>query len=102
MFDNTKRCIALLLLPSLILMACTNTYNAPKRQQCATSENYSLEIADHTKHLIVCGNKNEEDNLLSEITVFDILQDRIVLDTKGDTISRYSISNLSLYILAII
>jgi len=93
MIDITKRCIALLLLPSLILMACTNTYNAPKRQQCTTSQNYSLEIADNSKQLMVCGHKNEEDSLLTEITVFDILHDSVVFDTEGDAISRYSIGN---------
>lgn len=78
---------------TLIYLACLISCNHPHEDtlKCNFQENYLLEVKNMNIH--ICAFQNDEDSSLTEMTVYNSLNDSIIFDTKGDAISNYSILN---------
>lgn len=84
-----KLIIVSILIYSISLYSCNP--NRKDLVKCSFHENYILEIKN--KNILICANQNDDDTLLTEITIYNTLNDSIIFDTKGDAASNYSIKN---------
>ena len=77
----------------ILLLACNTTDVLSPTFKCASHSNYSLEVKDATKHMVVCANKNAENELLTEIAVVNKFNDSVIFESTGDAITKYSVAN---------
>lgn len=78
---------------SLIYLVCLISCNHPHEDtlKCNFQENYFLDVKNMNIH--ICAFQNNEDSSLTELTIYNSLNDSIIFDTKGDAISNYTIMN---------
>lgn len=59
--------------------------------KCNYQENYFLDVKNMNIH--ICAFQNDDDSSLTELTIYNSLNDSIIFDTKGDAISNYTLMN---------